>query len=161
MNFLVDFLNPLISTLPGPTLFGVAFARNKRLCAELSWMAYRDQKARKAWAHSRKFRTVDHLKRAIQLDLAHTRRMKQLVAKHGWPRESSVGVMGCQAAWLLIQPADHDPDFQKHCLGFLEWAVESNEAPASCLAYPTDRIRVGEGRKQLFGSQLPCGRPFR
>jgi hypothetical protein len=154
MKLVIWFLNKLISTPLGQAIFGVAFARNKRLCAELSWMAYRDQKARNAWAHSRKFRTGDHLKQAIQLDLSHTRRMKQIVAKHGWPGESSVGAMGCQAAWLLIQHADHDPEFQKHCLGLLERAVEANEAPASCLAYLTDRIRVGEGQKQLFGTQL-------
>jgi hypothetical protein len=94
------------------------------------------------------------LKQAIQLDLSHTRLMKPIIAKHGWPGESLVGPTGCQAAWLLIQHADHDPEFQKQCLGLLERAVETNNAPVSCLAYLTDRIRVGDGQPQLFGTQL-------
>lgn len=154
MKSMVDFLNKLLSAPLGQAIFGVALAKNKRLCAELLWMAYQDQKARKVWGRSRKYRTVQHLKQGIQLELSHTRRMKQIITKHGWPGESIVGANGCQAAWLLIQHADHDPEFQKQCLGLLEHAVEKNDAPASCLAYLTDRIRVGDGQQQLFGTQL-------
>lgn len=153
MKLVVAFLNRLLSTTLGQAIFGVALAKNKRLCAELLWMQYRDQKSRNAWALSRKYHTVAHLKRVIQLDLYHTRRMKQIIAKHGLPRQTLVGLQGCQAACLLIQHADHDPEFQKDCLGLLERAVEANEAPASHLAYLTDRIRVGDGQ-QLFGTQF-------
>jgi Family of unknown function (DUF6624) len=154
MKLMIPVLNKLISTALGQAIFGVALAKNKQLCAELLWMAYRDQKARKAWARSGKYHTVEHLKQAIQLDLSHTRRMKQIIAKHGWPGQTLVGDTGCQAAWLLIQHADHDPEFQKHCLRLLEGALETKEAPASCLAYLIDRIRVGDGQPQLFGTQL-------
>lgn len=154
MKLLIDFLNKLISTTLGQAIFGVALAKNKRLCTELTWVAYQDQKARKAWARSRNYRSVEHLEQAIRLDLFHTRRIKQIVAKHGWPGETLVGSTGCQAAWLLVQHADHDPEFQKQCLGLLERAVETSEAPASCLACLTDRIRIGDGGKQIFGTQL-------
>lgn len=154
MKTLIEILNKLISTPLGQAILGVTFAQNKRLCAELLWMAYRDQKTRQKWARSREYHTLKHLKQAIRLDLSNIRRMQEVIAKHGWPGRTLVGDLGCQAACLLIQHADHDPEFQKQCLGLLERAVETNEAPAYCLAYLTDRVRVGDGREQIFGTQL-------
>jgi hypothetical protein len=136
MKFLEAFLNKLIATTFVQAMFGIALARNKRLCAQLLWMAHRDQKARKAWLGSSKSHTVEQLKRFIQLDISNTARMKDIIAKYGWPGLTLVGPIGCQAAWLLIQHADHDRAFQKQCLILLEKAVENNEALAKHNEYP-------------------------
>jgi hypothetical protein len=154
MKFLINLLNKLISTKFVRAIIGVALAKDKRLCAELMWMAYRDQKVRKAWLHSTKPYTLKHLKQFIRVDISNTARLKQIIAKYGWPGQTLIGSMGCHAAWLLIQHADHDRAFQKQCLILLEKAVENNEAPASLLAYLTDRIRAQNGQPQIFGTQL-------
>ena len=154
MKFFVSVINKLLAAPFLQAIIEVLPARNKRLCIELMWMAHRDQKARKAWFDSQDRHTVENLKHFIQLDISNTRRIKHFINQHGWPGRSMVGERGCEAAWLLIQHADHDPAFQKQCFMLLERAVENNDAPASLLAYLTDRIRVNEGRPQVYGTQL-------
>jgi hypothetical protein len=65
-----------------------------------------------------------------------------------------VGADGAHAAWLLAQHADRDRPFQKRCLGLLQKAVKAGEASGQDLAYLTDRVRVGEGKKQRYGTQF-------
>jgi len=78
--------------------------------------------------------------------------MKAVVAKHGWPGKSLVGVTGAQNAWLLVQHADSDRDFQESCLKKME-AMAKGEIDPQHLAYLTDRILVGKGKKQKYGTQ--------
>jgi hypothetical protein len=66
---------------------------------------------------------------------------------------SLVSVDGTQAAWLLIQHADHDPAFQRACLELLGHAVHAGEADATYHAYLTDRVLLAEG-KQLYRTQF-------
>lgn len=161
MRLPVAFLNKLLAVPVLQTIIDVAPARNKLLCAQLLRMARRDQEARKSWFESMDRHTVENLKRFIQLDLFNTRRIKQIINQYGWPGQSMVGEKGCEAAWLLIQHADHDPAFQKQCFILWERAVENKDAPASLLAYLTDRIRVNEGKPQVYGTQLHANlKPF-
>jgi hypothetical protein len=51
-----------------------------------------------------------------------------------------------QAAWLLVQHADHDPAFQRVCLELLGGAVRAGEADVRHHAYLTDRVLLAEGR---------------
>jgi hypothetical protein len=53
-----------------------------------------------------------------------------------------------------VQHADHDRPFQKQCLSLLTDAVKKGEATGEQLAYLTDRVRVSEKKKQLYGTQL-------
>ena len=88
---------------------------------------------------------VDHVNRAW---------LKEVVDKTGWPGASRVGPDGAHAAWLLVQHADADRPFQKRCLELLRAAVAAGEAEGKDLAYLTDRVLVGEGKKQVYGTQL-------
>ena len=65
-----------------------------------------------------------------------------------------VGEDGALAAFLLVQHADRDPQFQKKCLPLLEAAVRVGEASASNLAYLTDRVLIAEGKPQRYGTQF-------
>ena len=93
-------------------------------------------------------------KKVEELDTANREWLKGVIAKHGWPGQSLVGIEGAHAAWLLVQHADQDRAFQKQCLERLKKAVKAREASATDLAYLTDRVLVGEGKKQLYGTQL-------
>jgi hypothetical protein len=88
------------------------------------------------------------------VDTQHTARMKQIIAEHGWPGSSLVGPDGAFAAWLLVQHADLDREFQRRCLRMLQAAVATGEARPQELAYLTDRVRVGEDRPQVYGTQM-------
>ncbi len=56
-------------------------------------------------------------------------------------------------AWLLVQHADHDRAFQKECLDLMK-SLPPDEVHVSNIAYLEDRVRVGEGRPQLYGTQF-------
>jgi hypothetical protein len=87
------------------------------------------------------------------LDRRHTKRLEEIVAAHGWPRRSQVGPEAASAAWLLAQHADQDPAFQAHVLELLEPLVETGEVAPPDFALLTDRVRVAQGRPQLYGTQ--------
>ncbi len=89
-----------------------------------------------------------------EVDRRNTARMREIIAQYGWPGMSLVGRDGSHAAWLLVQHADQDRRFQKECLALMEASVAKGEALKADLAYLVDRVRVGEGKKQLFGTQF-------
>lgn len=88
------------------------------------------------------------------LHQANATRLSEIVLEQGWPGRSLVGEEAADAAFLIALHADHDPEFQRRCLGLVERAVGQEEAPARHAAYLTDRVRVHEGRPQVYGTQL-------
>lgn len=84
--------------------------------------------------------------------------LKQVIADRGWPGRSLVGPDGADAAWLIVQHADHDPDFQRDCLGLLEKAAAAREVSQSNVAYLTDRVMLKETGRQRYGTQFRPGK---
>lgn len=87
------------------------------------------------------------------VDAKNTKRMKEIVAKIGWPTISKVGKEGAHDAWLLIQHSDRDVNFQAQCLQLMK-DVPENEVDKINIAYLEDRVRVNQGRGQLYGTQF-------
>jgi hypothetical protein len=54
----------------------------------------------------------------------------------------------------LLQHADRDTALQRTALELLERAVSAGDASGRDLAYLTDRVRLAEGRLQVYGTQL-------
>jgi hypothetical protein len=92
--------------------------------------------------------------RLTAIDQKNTARLKEIVDKHGWPGQSLVGAAGARDAWLLVQHADRDPTFQKRCLELMTPLVAKGEVSGTDLAYLTDRVRVAEGKPQVYGTQF-------
>ncbi len=88
-----------------------------------------------------------------KVDDANRLRMKEIVAKHGWPGKSLVGADGARAAWLFVQHADSDVAFQRQCLDLVV-KLPRGEVEAEHVAYLTDRVLLNEGKKQLYGMML-------
>ncbi len=86
-------------------------------------------------------------------DAKHTARMKEIVAEIGWPTLSKVGAEGASNAWLLVQHADHDVDFQEQCLQLMQGSP-AGEVDITNIAYLTDRVCVNRDRGQLYGTQF-------
>ena len=79
--------------------------------------------------------------------------LDRIIAGHGWPGVTLVGVDGQRAAWLIAQHADDDVAFQKNCLDLIREAFVIGEAEGNALAYLTDRILDHEGSRQMYGTQ--------
>lgn len=88
-----------------------------------------------------------------QVDITNTNRMKEIVTEIGWPTISKVGKAVADDAWLLVQHADHDVAFQFECLVLMK-SEPDNEVDKINIAYLEDRVRVNQGKGQLFGTQF-------
>jgi hypothetical protein len=86
------------------------------------------------------------------VDKRHLSRMKAIVAQYGWPGRSLVGNDGAHAAWLLVQHADRP--FMAQCLPLMERAVVAGEASGQDYAYLLDRVRMQQGKPQVYGTQF-------
>ncbi len=112
---------------------------NVNLADELVQMGERDQEMR----NSQKW--------DAEVDIRNTQRLKQIIEEIGWPSISKVGREAANYAWLLAQHADHDVAFQRDCLHLMQQSM--NDVDATTVAYLEDRVRVNEGRPQLYGTQ--------
>lgn len=97
--------------------------------------------------------------RMKEVDRKTTARLEEVIAKHGWPGTSLVGEEAAHAAWLLVQHADADRAFQKHCLALIEKAANAGEASKTEYAYLYDRLAVADGQPQRYGTQYGEGKP--
>ena len=125
------------------------------LSAELKQMVARDQEARFASINS----PNPANKAAVgSVDAVNLPRLKSIVAQFGLPSLGMVGREGVQAAWLLTQHADDDPEFQKHVLALIESAATDDVRPGD-VAMLSDRIRIHEGSRSASDRiliQEPC-----
>jgi len=79
--------------------------------------------------------------------------LRDVIARVGWPGRSLVGDDGAAAAWRIVQHAIGEPEFMRGCLAMTREAVAAGEADPAEAAFLEDRLRVFEGRPQLYGTQ--------
>ncbi|PJJ80181.1 DUF6624 domain-containing protein [Mucilaginibacter auburnensis] len=75
-----------------------------------------------------------------------------ILRKYGWLGTDKVGEKGNKAIWLVVQHSDLKT--QKKYLPFLKKSVEKGLSKPYYLALTLDRIAMGEGKKQIYGSQF-------
>lgn len=76
--------------------------------------------------------------------------LREIIARYGWPTRSLVGAKGTSAAFLIAQ---HNDSLQPEALRLMR-ALPAGEVSRSDLALLEDRVRVNQGKPQLYGSQL-------
>lgn len=86
------------------------------------------------------------------VDSLNTAWTRGVVTSRGWPKRSEVGTRAAFDFFLLVQHADLAT--QQGMLPLMEAAVAEDEAGGSEFAYLVDRVRVREGRPQVYGTQL-------
>lgn len=91
-----------------------------------------------------------------RVDFENTQWLKKQVAAKGWPKLSEVGEKGANAAWLLVQHADHDPAFQLQALRLMESLLATNDVSPRNYAYLYDRVMLKLNGKQRYATQFWC-----
>jgi hypothetical protein len=137
----------------GASELGLSFIHNRHVFQELERMADDDTRLRTELLATGELFEGYH----PRMEATHRRnaaRLKEIIAEHGWPGKSLVGEEGATYAWLILQHSIGDPELQRHGLELLRDAVARGEAPATHAAYLEDRIRMYEGRPQLYGTQF-------
>jgi len=90
-----------------------------------------------------------------KIDKNNTVWLKKIITQYGWPTISMVGKKASDGAWLLVQHADHDVQFQKKVLKMMieMQKINKKEINPANIAYLTDRILIHQKRLQIFGTQ--------
>ena len=116
-------------------------------------MIQHDESVREELAQTGELFVGYHPKMA-EVHRQNAQRLDEIVARHGWPDECAVGKDGSEAAWLIVQHAIDQPDFQRRMFVYLQNAADQGRAESWQPALLEDRIRSLEGRPQKYGTQF-------
>jgi hypothetical protein len=89
-----------------------------------------------------------------QFDKEHAQTLETIIDRFGWPTREMVGLKAVQGAYIAVQHADHDPEFQSECLALIKEQVDQGELPGAFLALMTDRVSLSRGDPQIYGTQM-------
>jgi hypothetical protein len=87
----------------------------------------------------------------------HDARLKQIVARHGWPGRSLVGEDGADAAWVIAQHADRHHEWRREWLPLVREAATQKEADPRHFARLADRVALVDSNVQLYGTWAQRG----
>lgn len=131
---------------------------NKPLVAMLDSIYIEDQKYRQqiggieknyGW-ESKEMK--DHWKIIQEKDSVNLIKIKYLLNQYGWLGADVLGSQGNSTIFLVIQHADQAT--QEQYLPMMREAVKKGKAQASSLALLEDRVALGQGKRQIYGSQI-------
>ena len=125
-------------------------------------LAMVDQAARTSWISfegdssgdlTRKWSTYLAGTKIGEIDKKSLAYMKTLLSHIDWVDAETYGEYPSFFAWLLVQHADGDPEFQKMVLSRLRPYLKNGEVSRSDYAYLADRVAVNTGSPQIYGTQ--------
>ncbi len=91
------------------------------------------------------------LTRQQAVDDTNVRLLSKMIQEYGWPDRAMVGLDGVKAAFTITQRGSHT--FQKSMLPHVRRAYEVGELPAGDYAVLIDRVLIGDGYPQRYGTQ--------
>lgn len=138
--------------------------------SKLAFMVEVDQYMRSMWQTPFKYGYTSEeaeyfrkqfLSRNDQLDSENTSDLKKLLKIYHWFTISEFGAVTDSQAWLIVQHADLDPQFQKEILAILTDLWPKNETSAKNYAYLLDRVAASwsdssKRTLQRYGTQGQC-----
>lgn len=131
---------------------------DKPLQAKLLAIYTDDQAVRHQYLDARKnfgpeSRQADSLAKIMMFkDSINQILVTEILDQYGWVGPDKVGGQANQTLFLVIQHADLTT--QQKYLPMMREAVKNKKANSSALALLEDRVALGEGRKQTYGSQI-------
>lgn len=101
----------------------------------------------------RSYFVINHLwKLKKELNAENLKKIEVIIKENGYPKLSEVGDHAASVAFLVIQHSDLK--VQKKYLPLITEMAEQGEIYKEDWALLLDRVRVNEGKKQVFGSQV-------
>jgi len=94
----------------------------------------------------------DHWNIIKEKDSINLIKVKSILDKYGWVGADVVGVEGNSTLFLVIQHSDQAT--QEKYLPMMREAVKNGKAQGSSLALLEDRVALGQGKRQIYGSQI-------
>ncbi len=140
---------------------------------KLTFMVEVDQYMRSMWQIPSKSRYTSEeteyfrkqfLPRNDQIDSENTSDLKSLLNIYPWFTISEFGTVPDSQAWLIVQHADLDPQFQKEMLEILTQLLPKKETNPKNYAYLFDRVAASwndpsKRTLQRYGTQGQCTAP--
>ncbi len=141
------------TTSPAPDATAIAGVRAELEAMLTTDQAHRTEVIELEKQHGRDSREVKEAwAKQTAIDTRNIARLEEIIAAHGWPGSTQFGSKASVAAFLILQHADIR--YQKKYLPQARAAAAQGELRASSLALLEDRVRLREGQKQLYGSQV-------
>ncbi len=131
---------------------------NKPLIAELDTISDNDQKYRAKindikQNYGSESKEMKALWQTIhENDSIDLQKVKTILDRDGWLGPDVVGEEGNATLFFVIQHSDHKT--QEKYVPMMREAVKNGHAQASALALLEDRVALGQGKKQIYGSQI-------
>ncbi len=138
---------------------------NKPLVRILDTILEEDQKYRMAFdalekdlmkSNEQRNKEKDDLaQKQMKADGINLRKVQAILDKYGWLGPDEIGHDGNMTLFLVIQHSYQS--VQEKYLPMLREAVKNKKAEPADLALLEDRVLLGQGKKQIYGSQLTIG----
>lgn len=136
-------------TLCGASLFGQTY--NQQLVRQLDTILKDDQLYRRI-KNATPEGDRENMNKQSRLDAANLIKAEKIIARYGYPGKTMVGPDHQSTIFLVIQ--HNDTETHDKYLPLLTRAAENGELRASSLAILTDRVKIGHGEPQVYGSQM-------
>src|SRR6267154_6123054 len=130
---------------------------NKKLADELLKLTDKDQQRLQDSVGTDK--SDELLKRLKANREKNTARLCPILQKFGWPTAAQVGPEGVEAAFLLLKNSS-SLDLQRDLLPVIIAEIKKGEIAKPGFPGYLDRLRLGAGLKQLFGTQATVADGF-
>ena len=88
-----------------------------------------------------------------RIDNLNLKFLKILLIENEWISISKFGEIADNHAWLLVQHADNNIEFQTKALGILEQMYQQGETAPKHYGYLFDRVAKNRGKPQRYGTQ--------
>lgn len=85
-------------------------------------------------------------------DRVNLKKVTAILDKYGWLGAEEIGEQGSITLFLVIQHSDQK--IQENYLPMMREAVKNKKALPANLALLEDRVSIGRGKKQIYGSQV-------
>ena len=125
-------------------------ASNQALRTELVTMRDADQEVRRRALKDPKNEQVK--KEMAAIDAKNVARLREILAEYGWPGKALAGTDGAGAAWTIAQHGGQL--FLQQTVPLMKAAAEQGDLDWSLVATSIDRMLLGQGKKQLYGTQF-------
>lgn len=98
---------------------------------------------------------VEEIKAKIaESDRKAMHQIKRVFDEVGFPTREMVGIDGVSTAFLLVQHADEDPEFQRRALALAEPLMKTRGMSRRQYAMLADRVALASDQPQIYGTQM-------